>query len=85
MDVAQAVVAGVAAAELELGLARHHIELVVDHQDFIGLDLEESVPAPTDLPDRFMKVCGSSSQTSDPAPWCGPPGRDRSGPVPATP
>ena len=37
MDVAQAVVAGVAAAELELGLARHHVEFVVHHQDLFGL------------------------------------------------
>jgi hypothetical protein len=37
VDVAQAVVAGVAAAELELGLAGHHVEFVVHHQDLLGL------------------------------------------------
>jgi hypothetical protein len=42
VDVAQAVVARMAAAELELGLAGQHIELVVDHEDFVGRDLEEA-------------------------------------------
>jgi hypothetical protein len=42
VDVAQAVVAGVAAAELELDLAGHEVQLVVHHQDFLGLDLEEA-------------------------------------------
>ena len=37
VDVAQAVVAGVAAAELELGLAGHDVELVVHHQDLVRL------------------------------------------------
>jgi hypothetical protein len=35
----------------------------VHDQDFLGLDLEEARQRATDLPDRFMKVCGSSSQT----------------------
>ncbi len=42
VDVAQAVVAGVAAAELELGLAGNDVELVVCHQDFLRGDLEEA-------------------------------------------
>jgi len=61
VDVAQAVVAGVAAAELQLRLPRNHVELVVGHQDFLGWILKNLASAATDLPDRFMKVCGSSS------------------------
>ena len=42
MNVAQAVVAGVAAAEFELGLAGHHVQLIVHDHDFLGLDLEKA-------------------------------------------
>jgi hypothetical protein len=42
VDVAQAVVARMAAAALELGLAGHDVEFVVDHQDFFWADLEEA-------------------------------------------
>lgn len=42
MDVAQAVVTRVTAAELEFDLARHDVELVMGDQDFIGRDLEET-------------------------------------------
>ena len=42
VDVLQAVVAGVRAAELELDLARHQVELVVDDEDLLRLDLEEA-------------------------------------------
>jgi hypothetical protein len=41
-------VPGVAATELELGLARHHIELVVHHQDFLGSILKKRASAATD-------------------------------------
>ena len=42
MDVLQAVVAGVRAAELELDLAGQQVELVVDDEDLARLDLEEA-------------------------------------------
>ena len=41
MDVAQTVVTGVAAAEFELGFARHDVEFVMRHQNFLRLDFEE--------------------------------------------
>ena len=41
MDVAQTVVAGVAAAKLELGLPGHDVQLVMRHQDFLGRNLEK--------------------------------------------
>ncbi|MPM75360.1 hypothetical protein SDC9_122352 [bioreactor metagenome] len=42
MDVAQAVVAGVAAAAFELGLAGGEVQFVMRHQDLVWLDLEEA-------------------------------------------
>ena len=42
MDVAQAVVTGVAAAALELDLTGGDVELVMDDQNFFGLNLEEA-------------------------------------------
>ena len=42
LDVLQAVVAGVAAAELELHLARQQVEFVVHDEDLVRLDLEEA-------------------------------------------
>src|SRR5262249_58763119 len=41
-DVLQPVVAGDAAALLHLRDARRKVELVVHHEDFLGLDLEET-------------------------------------------
>ena len=55
LDVLQAVVAGVAAAELELDLAGQQVELVVHHQDLLAAAiLKKRASAATDLPDRFM-------------------------------
>ena len=65
VDVAQAVVAGVAAAALELGLAGDKSSRRDD--EILRLDLKKRASAATDLPDRFMKVCGCSSQTLWPA------------------
>lgn len=42
MDVAQAVVARVAAAALELDLSRGNVELVMRHEHFVWRDLEEA-------------------------------------------
>jgi hypothetical protein len=42
MDIAQAVVAAMAAAELELDHAGLEVQLVMHDQDFLGLDLEEA-------------------------------------------
>src|SRR5256885_1429167 len=42
MDIAQAVVATVAAAALELDLAGLEVQFVMDHEDLLGLDLEEA-------------------------------------------
>ena len=63
LDILQAVVAGMAAAALELDLARQQVELVVDDEHLVGRDLEEACQRATDLPDRFMKVIGCSSQS----------------------
>ena len=41
MNIAQTVVTGMAAAELELDLARHNVEFVVRHQHFAGQNLEK--------------------------------------------
>jgi hypothetical protein len=51
MDVAQAIVSGVAAAEFEFGFARWDVQLIMNHQDLIGLDLEE----PSQSADGFAR------------------------------
>src|SRR5690606_41633576 len=42
LDVAQAIMAGMAASLLDLDLARQQIQLVVQHQDLLGLQLVEA-------------------------------------------
>ena len=56
--VAQAVLAAVAAVELEPGHARRQVQLVVRHQHLLGLDLPVAQRRRDDLPERFMKVAG---------------------------
>ena len=42
------------------------VELVVHDEDLAGSILKKRASAATDLPDRFMKVIGSSSQSGLP-------------------
>ena len=42
MDVAQTVVAGVTAAELEFGLAGNDVEFIMGDQNLVGGDLEKT-------------------------------------------
>lgn len=42
MDIAQTVVTGVAATEFHFGFAGHHIEFIMDHQNFLGLYFEKT-------------------------------------------
>jgi hypothetical protein len=51
MDVAQAIVSGMAAAEFEFGFSRWDVQLIVDHQDLIRLNFEE----PSQSGDRFAR------------------------------
>ena len=83
-DVAQAVVAGDAAAELHLRLAGQEIELVVDDEDFVGRDREEARAA-ADRPARQVHVGHRASAAAgrrppsrpglELAPRCGTPRR----------
>jgi hypothetical protein len=42
MDIAQAIVSGMAASEFEFGFAWWDVQLIMDHQDLIGLNFEKS-------------------------------------------
>ena len=69
MDITQSVVTRVAATEFHLGFAGYHIELIMDHQNFFGLNFEKFGQCRYRFPDRFMNVAGFSSQMVCPSNW----------------
>ena len=62
-DRAQAVMSGNAAADLHPQLRRRQFELVVEHGDVAGRELEEIRGLLTAWPESFMNVVGLSSMT----------------------
>ena len=56
-----------AAALAQLDRAGRKIQLIVSHQDGLGVDLVEVATLLTGPPLRFMKLIGFSSQSSSPA------------------
>ena len=46
MDIAQAIVTRMAAAEFEFGFARLDVQLIMHHQNFLRLDFVEACQSP---------------------------------------